>query len=228
LIRLLALIARRSDLSRAAFREHYENVHAPLAEPALAGLVHYVRNHLRNPVTGSPADSEPGFDVLSEFGYAQTRDFERVSALLASPRGDAIRTDELRFMDKPRNVHFGLEPRALRSAAGPAKRQAAGTGKLAILARRHAGVDRVGFLRDLDEALGAWASRASRAAHFETRGLADAPPWDAVSFLWLADVATARQALSDGAPRAGSWWVVAVDERVSRRAPGWEGGDGRP
>ena len=41
MIRVLALIVRRADITRDAFREHYETVHAPLATPELGGIPHH-------------------------------------------------------------------------------------------------------------------------------------------------------------------------------------------
>ena len=60
----LGLIPRRADLTRAAFREHYERRHAPLALRQLRTFHRYVRNHV---VDAAPAD--PPFDALSEFWY---------------------------------------------------------------------------------------------------------------------------------------------------------------
>ena len=62
MIRTLSLIKRRPDIERAAFREHYETVHAPLALPHMEGLVRYVRYHLEDELLG-----DVGFDVVSAF-----------------------------------------------------------------------------------------------------------------------------------------------------------------
>jgi uncharacterized protein (TIGR02118 family) len=91
----LGLIPRRPDLTRAAFREHYERRHAPLALRHLRTFHRYVRNHV---VEGVPAD--PPFDSLSEFWYASQADIDAVIAILGSATGEVLREDEARFMDR--------------------------------------------------------------------------------------------------------------------------------
>ena len=45
MIKTIALIARRSDLTQDAFKHHYESEHVRLAVPMLPALRKYVRNH---------------------------------------------------------------------------------------------------------------------------------------------------------------------------------------
>ncbi|MCB9725920.1 MAG: EthD domain-containing protein [Spirochaetaceae bacterium] len=99
MIRTLGLIKRRADLDRAAFREHYESVHAPLALPHMTGLLRYVRYHVESELFGRPP-----FDVVSAFWYRDKAAIDAVFATLeGSEAGAAIRADELTFMDKPGN-----------------------------------------------------------------------------------------------------------------------------
>ena len=88
----VSAIVRRPDLDREAFRAYYEERHAPLAVRHFP-FARYVRNHVIE-------EGECGFDVLSEFWFA---DPGELAAVLEGPVGPAIRRDELRFMDKPRN-----------------------------------------------------------------------------------------------------------------------------
>ncbi|MEM9175815.1 MAG: EthD domain-containing protein [Myxococcota bacterium] len=108
MIRTLSLIKRRPDLSREAFRDHYETVHAPLALPYMDGLVRYVRYHLDAELLG-----EVRFDVLSAFWYRDAESTARLMAILASDEGKPILEDELTFMDKPANVFFPVSERRL-------------------------------------------------------------------------------------------------------------------
>ena len=55
----IALFRRRPELSREAFREHYESIHAPMAAKRVP-FTKYVRNFLA-------AQDEAGFDVMTEF-----------------------------------------------------------------------------------------------------------------------------------------------------------------
>ena len=108
MIRTLSLIKRRPDITRDAFREHYETVHAPLALPYMDGLVRYVRYHLEAELFGAV-----GFDVVSAFWYRDAESTARLMAILASDEGKPILEDELTFMDKPENVFFPVSERLL-------------------------------------------------------------------------------------------------------------------
>ena len=108
MIRTLSLIKRRPDITRDAFREHYETVHAPLALPYMDGLVRYVRYHLEAELHG-----EIGFDVISAFWYRDAESTAQLKEILASDEGKPILEDELTFMDKPENVVFPVSERLL-------------------------------------------------------------------------------------------------------------------
>ena len=108
MIRTLSLIKRRPDITRDAFREHYETVHAPLALPYMDGLVRYVRYHLEAELFGAV-----GFDVVSAFWYRDAESTAKMMDVLASEAGKPILEDELTFMDKPANTFFPVSERWL-------------------------------------------------------------------------------------------------------------------
>jgi len=107
-IRTIALIKRRPQLDREAFRTHYETRHAPLALPHLEGLERYLRNHVESELYG-----DVGFDVVSAFWYRDQDAIDRILALLEGEEGAAIRADELRFMDTKANRFFPVSERLL-------------------------------------------------------------------------------------------------------------------
>ena len=98
MIKTFALIVRRPDHTRRAFREHYETIHAPTAMPLMQGLARYVRYHVDDELHGTPI-----FDVMTAFWYRSGEDAAATVANVESEAGDAIRADELTFMDKERN-----------------------------------------------------------------------------------------------------------------------------
>src|SRR5262245_15284682 len=111
-MKTLALIVRRPDLTRGEFRDHYEDVHAPLAvRTLLEGTTRYVRHHLREEVFGLPA-----FDVVSGFWYRDAAAAAEIMRRTEAPVGEAIRRDELTFMDKPANTFFAVADRVVRGA----------------------------------------------------------------------------------------------------------------
>lgn len=143
MIKNLGLIPRRADLSRAAFREHYETRHAPLALRYLRTFRRYVRNHV---VEATPAD--PPFDALSEFWYDDERDIESVVAFLTSPAGEVLREDEARFMDRTAIRIIRVTEELL---FGPARASESGVvAKEALLLHRPADTSAVDFRADVE------------------------------------------------------------------------------
>jgi hypothetical protein len=112
-VRVLAFVKRREDHTRDAFRAHYEAVHVPTALPVIAPFVrHYVRHHLNEEI-----DGRAGFDCLTALEYPDAAAMEGLLATLAGPAGEAIRRDELSFMDKPGNRWVVVAPVAGAEAA---------------------------------------------------------------------------------------------------------------
>lgn len=156
-MKTIALLVRHPALTRAAFRSHYESVHAPLALSVMSGLQRYVRHHVTEDVHGAP-----GFDVVSTFQYRDLAAMQGVVTRLASPAGDTILRDELKFMDKARNRFFPV-----REASEIGARDRGAPLQLVAFVRRHE-----------QQAAGDFA------ADFAARGLLDLR--DAVSGLrWL-------------------------------------------
>ena len=104
MIRVLAFLVRRPGLSREAFREYYEGTHVPTALPLLGGVTHYVRHHLREELHG-----RPGFDCMTAVEYPAVAAMDALLARLDGPEGEPVRSDELRFMDKPANAYVAVE-----------------------------------------------------------------------------------------------------------------------
>jgi hypothetical protein len=97
-------MVRRKDITRDAFRAHYERTHVPTALPILEGTAHYVRHHIREELFGTPA-----FDCMTAFEYPDAQAMLAVFARSEGPEGASVRADEQRFMDKPANFFFPVE-----------------------------------------------------------------------------------------------------------------------
>ena len=98
-MKTLALIVRRADHSREAFRKHYEEIHSPLAmQTVMQGTSRYVKYHLREEIHGAAA-----FDVISAFVYRDPTAAAALFARVQGPEGERIRADEQTFMDTARN-----------------------------------------------------------------------------------------------------------------------------
>ena len=126
-MKTLALIARRKDIDRDEFRDHYEQIHAPLAvRTLLEGTTRYVRHHLREELFGRPA-----FDVVTGFWYRDAAAAALIMRRTETPVGDEIRRDELTFMDKPANAFFAVTEHTVRGAED----RAAGLAAVALVRR---------------------------------------------------------------------------------------------
>lgn len=222
MIRVLALLARRPDISREAFREHYETVHAPLALTVLDGVAHYVRDH----ITQVLGEAEPRFDVLSEFGYEDAAALAAMAKRLASEElGDPIRRDELQFMDKPRNAFFSLElvdGGAERSSAGEANAEASTGTKVVLLASAVGDESREAFAARHAREVAAGAGQAASFVTFRIVDTEHVAPFDAVTFLRYAPGAF------DGRLRfefTGDILQLIVEEHPTRSSPHWSHDD---
>jgi uncharacterized protein (TIGR02118 family) len=93
-VKTVDFMPRRKDISRADFRDHYEERHAPLAVP-LFPFRRYRRNHLVD------QGIEPGFDCVSEFWVSS---IEAIGALMTGETGETMRADERKFLDQVANI----------------------------------------------------------------------------------------------------------------------------
>ncbi len=102
MVKLVALLRRRPDLTHDDFLRHWRERHVPL----LLGLPDFTR-HLRRYVHGVPAGAfaadatgmEP-WDGAAEMWFESAEDMGRAFALPCYL--DTIRADEARFLDLPR------------------------------------------------------------------------------------------------------------------------------
>jgi uncharacterized protein (TIGR02118 family) len=194
-VKTLALIARKPGTSREAFRAHYEEVHAPLALGLMSGLVGYARHHVREELWGKAP-----CDVVTSFRYRDAAALRGVIARLASPEGEAVRRDELDFMDKPRNRFFAVRETGERGA-----RDRSACLQCLVLWKRAAGRDTRETAAGLAEAALHDAVRGLRwSLQHEALATFGEPPWDAVIQL---------HAEADGGL---SQWCVARERAGSR------------
>ena len=187
-MKVITLITRRPELTRAAFRAYYENNHAPLGARYFP-FQKYVRNHL----TGSRPENV-GFDCLMECWL----DREKALASLDGKIGDIFTEDEGKFM-VTRGIGVDVVERVL---DGPARGvDPRGLRKLAFFLGNAGGIEREAFLDRVAEwgrALGADIG-ATRVVLDEVLPGQTPPPAftaDAVLTLWLDN----NQALTPRAP----------------------------
>lgn len=210
MIKTVALIARRPDVDRETFRDHYENVHAPLALPHLRGIVRYARNHVVETLAGEP----PAFACASEFWW---RDGRAIAALLAHLETDAaaeIRRDEETFMDRARNGSF-----AVRDATLGVELRPAAAAKVLALGRRRVDEDAETFLarwRDASIPVLIASLGAPLDVQHDAAVAGTSAPWDCATWIWLS---AAPGPVGAWRPDAANVCAVRVTERVSPIGP---------
>jgi hypothetical protein len=107
MVKILCFLKRKPGMSKAAFREYYENNHAPLVSRLLPFYEEYYRNflsdtqdyetgHLENKI-----ENDPGFDVVTELTFATRENYEKMIAALGDPEiGGIITRDEENLFDR--------------------------------------------------------------------------------------------------------------------------------
>lgn len=102
------LVRRKAGTTPEAFRAHYEEVHAPLAQSLLVGLRKYVRSYPATVMTGGDA----GFDAITELHFNDEAAFHAASAVAQSPAGQVLADDEETFMDRAATVAMIVDERS--------------------------------------------------------------------------------------------------------------------
>lgn len=187
LVKILTVFVRRPDLSREAFRSHYENRHVKMAMEHVAefGFRKYVRNH----VVGPPG-VEPGFDCLTEFFFESLEQAGSSVGFMNSPEGRWFAEDELNFLDMSHHPSFELAEHVI---AGPPRAvDPKGLRKHALVLSRAPGKSAEGFAREAFEHARSLARRnegriVRLMLDLAVQGPGPEPPWDALLVLWPAD-----------------------------------------
>jgi len=104
MIKAVSLIKRKPGISREEFKEHYEEVHVPLALQHFP-FMRYVRNYVIIP----PGVEEPDFDCITEVWFADMEACQAAAEFSVSPEYKVISDDEEKFMDRDRIVAFLVE-----------------------------------------------------------------------------------------------------------------------
>lgn len=95
MLKEMLLIKRKQGLSAEEFRQHYEEVHAPL----IMKLCPSVKKYARNYVTAAVSGENPGYDCITEVWYENTDGFKEMGKVYMSEAGKPIRESEDKFMD---------------------------------------------------------------------------------------------------------------------------------
>lgn len=101
MIKCIALLKKRADISREEFIDYYENKHAPLVLSLLPGIVEYRRSFVQADGAFAAADGSPiDFDVVTEIWLPDREAHQRFLARAAEPEiARQLAEDESKMCD---------------------------------------------------------------------------------------------------------------------------------
>ena len=103
-VKFIALVKRRPDLSMEAFKDYYENQHAPLCARILPPTSEYRRNYVtRNTKVQDidPPQLDIEYDVVTEVWFDTVEQFSAFNDATARPEiREQLIADELKFTDR--------------------------------------------------------------------------------------------------------------------------------
>jgi uncharacterized protein (TIGR02118 family) len=105
-IKIVALLKRRPDVTLEEFCRYYEHEHAPLVARTIPAdvaeaITHYAQNHALVLGRGTTA---PPFDCVTEIGFDDLAGMERWTNWYLGDDGKVLRDDEENFMDPRQRV----------------------------------------------------------------------------------------------------------------------------
>jgi hypothetical protein len=105
-IKVFGYMSKRADITTAAFRDHYENIHVPLVLTFAPLPRVYKRNYLDGGDPQGLTSPEIGFDVITEFVFDSHESLEAWGALAEVPE---IIADELTFLDRDKTRAYVIQ-----------------------------------------------------------------------------------------------------------------------
>ena len=110
MLKLVALISAKPEISREAFIAHYETSHAPLVKRLLPMISEYRRSFVCREGDASVPAPAPGFDVLTELWFEDEAALNAFWKRIRQPEVIAqIRADEAHFLISERTELFQVD-----------------------------------------------------------------------------------------------------------------------
>ena len=121
MFKVIALIARRTDMTREQFVEYYANNHVKLVWRVFPWTADYRRNFIDlSQSIMAPGVTTPDFDSITEMWFDDRAGYDRMLNTHAQPELDAtMKADEGRFMDRTKTRFFIVNEHGATAAAAP-------------------------------------------------------------------------------------------------------------
>jgi len=145
MFKVIALIARRPDMTREQFVDYYTNNHVKLVWRVFPWTADYRRNFINlSQSIIAPGAVAPDFDSITEMWFDDRAGYDRMLNAHAEPELDAtMKADEGRFMDRTKTRFFIVEEQGATPAANLAN--APGFKVMALL-RKKPGLSKAAFI----------------------------------------------------------------------------------
>lgn len=110
-VRVIALLAKRPDISREEFMTYYREKHSVLIRSIADEICAYERNFvIHDEVLRGPNAPELDFDVITTIDYPDEESYQRALAKQQSPEGSrAIAEDEENLFDRSKLRYFRVD-----------------------------------------------------------------------------------------------------------------------
>ena len=102
MVKLIGLLKKKADITRAQFIDYYENRHVPL----ISGLVPMGQDYRRSytdkmRVNGQESEDAFEYDVVSELWFERAEDYDAFAAAMRDPEiVKQVVADEKNFLDR--------------------------------------------------------------------------------------------------------------------------------
>ena len=99
MLKLVALITAKPEISRADFIRHYETTHAPLVQSLLPMIAEYRRSYVDSSAASGAEPLSLGFDMMTELWFEDQDALDAFWIRIRTPEVIAqIRGDEAHFL----------------------------------------------------------------------------------------------------------------------------------
>tara|TARA_B100000287_G_scaffold435023_1_gene501473 strand:- start:1543 stop:1893 length:351 start_codon:yes stop_codon:yes gene_type:complete len=116
MIKLIALICKKDEISESEFRSYYENKHVPLIKSIFPSLVRYERkylneaNILHGEFTLESINHNNIFNVITELTFEDEKGLNQFFEIAAKEEiVEIIRKDEENFLDSRKTIMYRID-----------------------------------------------------------------------------------------------------------------------
>ncbi len=106
MVKLMALLFKKSGLTDEEFNRYWREKHGPLAAKIIPGLRKYTQSHL---IRRPDANSNYGGDGFAELWFDDLEAIREFSAWRQTDAGQRLTEDEDKFMDRNKTVRYIVE-----------------------------------------------------------------------------------------------------------------------